>query len=67
MKFKVRTIQPRELVLIAVLSAIAVIGRIEFYWLPQFKTVTAVVINVMEARFDYVGSISARYEEHGNH
>lgn len=44
MKFKVRTIQPRELVLIAVLSAIAVIGRIAFYWLPQFKPVTAIVI-----------------------
>ena len=34
----------RELILIAVMSAIAVVGRMAFFMLPQFKPMTAVVI-----------------------
>lgn len=39
-----RKLKVREIVLIASLIAIAVIGRTAFYWLPQFKPVTAIVI-----------------------
>jgi len=39
-----RSLKVREIVLIASLIAIAVIGRTAFYWLPQFKPVTAIVI-----------------------
>lgn len=39
-----QTIKVAEFILISVLSAISVIGRIAFYWLPQFKPTTAIVI-----------------------
>ena len=42
--FEKRKPQARELVVIAVLCAIAVAGRAAFFWLPQFKPVTAIVI-----------------------
>ncbi|MDR2686360.1 MAG: ATP-binding cassette domain-containing protein [Oscillospiraceae bacterium] len=42
--FERRRPQARELVVIAVLSAIAVAGRGAFFMLPQFKPVTALVI-----------------------
>ena len=42
--FERRRPQARELVVIAVLSAIAVAGRAAFFMLPQFKPVTALVI-----------------------
>lgn len=44
MIFEDREPQARELVVIAVLSAIAVAGRAAFYMLPQFKPVVAIVI-----------------------
>lgn len=44
MVFEDRHPQARELLLIAVLSAIAVVGRTAFFMLPQFKPMTAVVI-----------------------
>ncbi|CEN78192.1 ECF transporter S component [Paraclostridium sordellii] len=44
MVFENRKPQARELVVIAVLSAIAVAGRSAFFMLPQFKPVVAVVI-----------------------
>ena len=42
--FENRRPQARELVLIAVLTAIAVAGRAAFFMTPQFKPVTAIVI-----------------------
>jgi energy-coupling factor transport system ATP-binding protein len=42
--FEGRKPQARELVIIAVLCAIAVAGRAAFYMLPQFKPVIAIVI-----------------------
>ncbi|GHU81088.1 hypothetical protein FACS1894191_7640 [Clostridia bacterium] len=33
-----------EIVLIASMAAISCVGRVAFYWLPQFKPVTAIVI-----------------------
>lgn len=42
--FENRRPQARELVLIAVLTAIAVAGRAAFFMIPQFKPVTAIVI-----------------------
>ena len=42
--FEGRRPQARELILIAVMSAIAVVGRMAFFMVPQFKPVTAVVI-----------------------
>ena len=42
--FEERRPQARELILIAVMSAIAVVGRMAFFMVPQFKPVTAVVI-----------------------
>lgn len=36
--------QARELLLIAVMSAIAVVGRMAFFMIPQFKPVVAIVI-----------------------
>lgn len=42
--FEGRKPQARELVIIAVLCAIAVVGRMAFYFLPQFKPVIALVI-----------------------
>lgn len=42
--FESRMPQARELVVIAVLCAIGVAGRVAFFMLPQFKPVTAVVI-----------------------
>ena len=42
--FERRKPQARELVIIAVLCAIGVAGRVAFFMLPQFKPVTAIVI-----------------------
>ncbi len=42
--FEGRRPKPRELLVIAVLCAVAVAGRTAFFWLPQFKPVAAVVI-----------------------
>jgi len=42
--FESRKPQARELVIVAVLCAIAVAGRAAFFMLPQFKPVTALVI-----------------------
>ncbi|GAA0377705.1 ECF transporter S component [Bacillus horti] len=42
--FEKRAPQARELIVIAVLSAIAVAGRAAFFMLPQFKPVVAIVI-----------------------
>ncbi len=44
MIFESRRPQARELIVIAVLAAIAVAGRAAFFMLPQFKPVVAVVI-----------------------
>ena len=44
MVFEDRRPQARELIIIAVLSAIAVAGRAAFFMLPQFKPVVAIVI-----------------------
>jgi energy-coupling factor transporter ATP-binding protein EcfA2/uncharacterized membrane protein len=44
MVFESRKPQPRELIVIAVLCAIAVAGRAAFFMLPQFKPVVALVI-----------------------
>ncbi len=44
MVFEDRKPQARELLLIAVMSGIAVAGRMAFFMIPQFKPVTAVVI-----------------------
>lgn len=44
MVFENRKPQARELIVIAVLAAIAVAGRAAFFMLPQFKPVVAVVI-----------------------
>lgn len=44
MVFEKRKPQARELIVIAVLSAIAVAGRAAFFMLPQFKPVVAIVI-----------------------
>lgn len=44
MAFEKRKPQARELIVIAVLSAIAIAGRAAFFMLPQFKPVVAVVI-----------------------
>lgn len=42
--FEKRMIKTRELVLIAVMCSLCVLGRAAFYMLPEFKPVTAVVI-----------------------
>lgn len=42
--FEQRKAQPRELVVIAVMCAVGVAGRMLFFWLPQFKPVAAIVI-----------------------
>lgn len=44
MVFEDRDPQARELVVISVLAAIAVAGRVAFFMLPQFKPVAAIVI-----------------------
>lgn len=44
MVFEGRNPQAREILLIAVMAAIAVVGRMAFFMLPQFKPVTAIVI-----------------------
>jgi energy-coupling factor transport system substrate-specific component len=44
MVFENRKPQVRELIIVAVLAAIAVAGRAAFFMLPQFKPVVAVVI-----------------------
>lgn len=44
MIFENRKPEPRELILIAVISAIAVVGRGVFFMLPEFKPVVAIVI-----------------------
>lgn len=43
-RFEGRRPQVKEIVLLAVMTALAVAGRAAFYWLPQFKPVCAVVI-----------------------
>ncbi len=42
--FEKRRPQARELMIIAVMSAIAVAGCAAFFWLPQFKPVLAIVV-----------------------
>lgn len=44
MVFEDRRPQTREILLIAVMAAIAVAGRVAFFMIPQFKPVTAIVI-----------------------
>lgn len=44
MLFEKRKPRTRELVLIAVMTTLGVVGRAAFYMLPQFKPVTAIVI-----------------------
>lgn len=44
MVFEDRRPQAREMLLIAVMTALAVVGRMAFFMLPQFKPVTAIVI-----------------------
>ena len=44
MAFEGRRPQVREIVLLAVMTAFAVAGRVAFYWAPQFKPVCAIVI-----------------------
>lgn len=44
MVFERRKPKPRELIIISVMAAIAVIGRMAFFMLPQFKPVVAIVI-----------------------
>lgn len=44
MVFENRKPQARELIVVAVLAAIAVAGRAAFFMLPQFKPVVAIVI-----------------------
>lgn len=43
-RFEGRRPQTRELVLLAVMTALAVAGRAAFYWAPQLKPVCAIVI-----------------------
>lgn len=42
--FEKRKPQARELIIVSVLCAVAVLGRTAFYMLPQFKPVTALII-----------------------
>ena len=42
--FERRRSQARELVVLATLSALAVAGRVAFFFLPQFKPVCAIVV-----------------------
>lgn len=42
--FEKRKPQPRELIVIATMAGIAVVGRMAFFMLPQFKPVAAIVI-----------------------
>ncbi len=44
MVFEDRRPQAREILLIAVMATIAVVGRMAFFMIPQFKPVTAIVI-----------------------
>lgn len=44
MIFEDRKPQARELILIAVMAALAVVGRVAFFMIPQFKPVSAIVI-----------------------
>ena len=44
MRFENRKPNSREIVLISVLSAIAVVGRMAFFMIPQFKPIMAIVI-----------------------
>ena len=44
MVFEHRKPQARELIVIAVMSAIAVVGRVAFFMLPQFKPMVAIVM-----------------------
>lgn len=44
MVFESRKPQARELLIIAVMAGIAVVGRMAFFMLPQFKPTTAIVI-----------------------
>lgn len=42
--FEKRSPKPRELIVIATMAGIAVVGRMAFFMLPQFKPVAAIVI-----------------------
>ena len=44
MMFEKRKPKARELIIISTMAAIAVVGRMAFFWLPQFKPVVAIVI-----------------------
>lgn len=44
MRFEDKKPKPREIVIISVLSAIAVVGRMAFFMIPQFKPIMAIVI-----------------------
>ena len=44
LSFENRVISPREIVILSVLCAIGVSGRIAFFMLPQFKPLAAIVI-----------------------
>ncbi len=44
MMYEKRKPKPRELVTVAVLCAMIVVGRAAFFWIPQFKPVAALVI-----------------------
>ena len=44
LRFEGRRPQARELVLLSTMTALAVAGRVAFYWLPQCKPVCAIVI-----------------------
>lgn len=44
MMFEKRKPQPREMIVIATMAAIAVVGRMAFFMLPEFKPVAAIVI-----------------------
>lgn len=43
-RFERRHVEARELVILAVLCAIAVISRAVFIWLPSFKPITAIIM-----------------------
>ena len=42
--FEARRPQARELVIIAVMCAVAVVARVEFIWVPHFKPIAAIVM-----------------------
>lgn len=44
LRFEGRKPQARELVLLSIMTALAVVGRIAFVWIPSFKPLAAIVI-----------------------